>query len=302
LEIRLNRLTFWLQQDLGIDLDIQGKLISSLIAILILWALHQLIVRGIVRRIDDVRTRYRWQKTTGYLITVIAVLLVGQVWFEGIQSIATYLGLLSAGIAIALRDVITDFLGWIYLLWRKPFEVGDRIQIGDHIGDVIDQGAFQFTLMEVGNWVGAEQSTGRLLYLPNSLVFRSVLANYTKGMQYIWNEIPVLLTFESNWEKAKQLLEEIAGEIVETPNDAIEERLRRVSYKYMIQQGKLTPIVYTSVKENGILLTLRYLTEPRKRRDTSHVLWESILRRFALETDIRFVNQVAVVVAEEVRV
>jgi small-conductance mechanosensitive channel len=170
-------------------------------------------------------------------------------------------------------------------------EAGDRVEIGGVAGDVIDIGVFQFTLMEVGNWVDAEQSTGRLLHLPNALVFTSILANYTKGLQYIWNEIPLLLSFDSEWEKAKGLLEEIASELIEVPEEDIEHALRKLSNRYMFQSGKVTPIVYTSVKDQGIQITLRYLCEPRKRRDSSHILWEKILHTFAQHTDIRFVNQ-----------
>ena len=65
---------------------------------------------------------------------------------------------------------------------------------------------FMFTLMEIGNWVDADQSTGRVIHIPNGKVFKEVLANYSKGFQYIWNEIPVLVTFESNWKKAKEIL------------------------------------------------------------------------------------------------
>ncbi|NIP82375.1 MAG: mechanosensitive ion channel, partial [Gemmatimonadetes bacterium] len=90
--------------------------------------------------------------------------------------------------------------------------VGDRIQIGAHAGDVIDQRIFQFIVLEIGNWVDADQSTGRIIHIPNGLVFREPLANYTRGMQYIWNEIRVLVTFESNWKRAKQILDEIVQE------------------------------------------------------------------------------------------
>jgi small-conductance mechanosensitive channel len=280
-----------LEQNLGISPDVQVKLLNSLIVLLVVFVIYQVIVRSVIQRMSDLRTRYLWKKTLGYVFFVIAVLIIVQFWLEGAGSLATYLGLLSAGLAIALRDPITDIIGWVFIMLRRPLEVGDRVEIGGVAGDVIDQGIFQFTMMEIGNWVDAEQSTGRLLHLPNALVFNSILANYTKGLKYIWNEIPVMLSFDSDWEKAKGLLEEIAGETIEVPEEDIEHALRRLSNRYMFQSGKLTPIVYTSVKDQGILITLRYLCEPRKRRDSSHILWEKILRAFAQHPDIRFVNQ-----------
>ena len=77
---------------------------------------------------------------------------------------STFLGLLSAGVAIALKDPLVNLAGWGFIVWRKPFGIGDRIQLGDSRGDVIDQRIFMFTLMEIGNWVDAERSTGRVSY------------------------------------------------------------------------------------------------------------------------------------------
>jgi small-conductance mechanosensitive channel len=282
-----------LEQNIGIAPEVQVKLLNSLIAILIVTVIYQVLLRSIVLRMTDLRLRYRWKKALGYFFFVIGVLVVGQIWFDGIRSVATFLGLLSAGLAIALRDPITDIIGWVFILLRRPLEVGDRVEVAGVARDVIDQGLFQFTLMEIGNWVDAEQSTGRLLHLPNALVFTSVLANYSKGFMYIWNEIPLILSFDSNWEKAKELIEEIANETIEIPGGDVADALRRLSNRYMIQSGKLTPIVYTSVREQGIVITLRYLCEPRKRRDSTHALWEKILRAFAQHPDIRFVNQPA---------
>ena len=102
-------------------------------------------------------------------------------------------------------------VGWCFILIRQPFKVGDRIQIGKVAGDVIDIRFFNFQLNEIGNWVDADQSTGRIIHIPNGIVFTEPQANYTAGFQYIWNEIPVLVTFESDWKKAKQLLTDIVN-------------------------------------------------------------------------------------------
>jgi small-conductance mechanosensitive channel len=284
----LDDIVTWFESNLGLSPETQGRILSTLAAIALLWIAHQLILRGLVYRIGDQRSRYRWGKTLGYVFFLTGVLIVGPIWFAGLRSLATYLGLLSAGVAIALRDPITDLAGWAFILLQRPFEVGDRVQIGEYAGDVIDQRVFQFRLMEIGNWVDAEQSTGRILHIPNALIFSSVLANYTRGYQYIWNEIPVLLAFESNWEKAKTLLQGIAEEYCASLNATVEEEFSQASWRFNIQYGKLTPTVYTSVKETGVLLTVRYLCEPRQRRDSAQFIWESILRAFAQDPDIKF--------------
>ena len=174
----------------------------------------------------------------------------------------------------------------MFIIWRRPFALGDRIQIGPHAGDVIDVRLFQFTLNEIGNWVQADQSTGRIIHIPNGKVLTEVIANYSEGFQYIWNEIPVLVSFESDWEKAKQLLLEIVRRDSEEIARAAEHSVRETTRKFMIFYTNLTPTVYTSGHDSGVLLTLRYLCEPRQRRVTEQEIWEDILREFAKHDDI----------------
>lgn len=194
----------------------------------------------------------------------------------------------SAGLAIALKDPLTNIAGWLFITARKPFSVGDRVQIGDHAGDVIDIRLFQFTLLEIRNWVDADQSTGRIIHLPNGKVFLEAQANFSRGFQYIWNEVPVLITFESNWEKAKSILEKIVNEHAEHLSKSAEKKVKEATKKYLITYMHLTPIVYTSVRDSGVLLTMRYLCDPRKRRSSEHEIWEDTLTGFALNVDIDF--------------
>jgi small-conductance mechanosensitive channel len=280
------QLTEWLHKSIGLSPQIQDKLLLSIIIILVIWFLHRVFLRIALPRIKELSSRYRWKKTSSYIAAFLGILIIGRVWFEGTQSLVTFLGLLSAGVAIALKDLVASLVGWGFILWRQPFEVGDRVQIGNYKGDVIDIRIFQFTLMEIGNWVEADQSTGRIIHIPNGKIFTEPLANYHKGFQYIWNEIPVLITFESNWKKAKEILQRIGTEHAEHLSRSAEERIMQASRKFMIFYSALTPSVYTSVKDSGVLLTIRYLCEPRRRRDSQQAIWETILREFAQCSDI----------------
>jgi len=284
----MKNLMDWIQKVLGLNHEVQIKIFTSLIVVLILWIFYLLIVKIVSGRTENVRTRYSWRKTSSYIFIVLGIFLMGRLWFGGFQSIATYLGLLSAGIAIALKDVVSNFAGWLFIISRRPFSVGDRIQIGNYAGDVIDTRVFQFTLLEIGNWVNADQSTGRIIHVPNGMILSEVLANYSKGFQYIWNEIPVLITFESNWKKAKKILQKIADKNAEHLSKAAEKRVKEAGKKFMILYSKLTPIVYTSVKGSGVLLTIRYLCEPQHRRGSEEAIWEDILKEFARQSDIDF--------------
>jgi small-conductance mechanosensitive channel len=281
-------LTNWIENLFGVTSGTQQKLLISLGIIIILALFRAVILRIIWKRTEDVPFRYRWQKTTTYITVIIGFFLVARVWFAGIQSLATFIGLITAGLAIALKDLVASFAGWIFILWRRPFLVGDRIEIGTYRGDVIDVRVFKFSLMEIGNWVDAEQSTGRIVHVPNSLVLTDVLANYSQGFRFIWHEIPVLLTFESNWQKAKKILLDIANKSALHLSTEAEKRIKEASKKYMVFYTTLTPTVYTTVKDSGVLLTIRYMIEPRKRRGSEQEIWETILSEFSKNNDIDF--------------
>lgn len=284
----MDQITTWLQDTFGLSPIIQQRLLASAVAVAVIWAIRRLFLTIVYRRMADLTSRYRVRKTSLYVAVPIGILVVGRIWFEGLQSVATFLGLLTAGLAIALKDLVVNLAGWGFILWRRPFQVGDRIQIGEHRGDVIDLRIFQFTLMEIGNWVHAEQSTGRIIHVPNGRVLSEVLANYSRGFQYIWNEIPVLVTFESNWRKAKEILRRIAARESEATSEKAHQMVAEASQKFLISYSKLTPTVYTSVQDCGVLLTLRYLCMPRGRRGSTEAIWEEILEAFAECDDIDF--------------
>jgi small-conductance mechanosensitive channel len=281
-------LSQWIQDTFGLSEVVVSRILASLVAVLLIWLTRRLILSVVWRRLDDVKVRYRWRKSTTYVLVPIGILVIGRIWFEGIGSVATYLGLLSAGLAIALKDLVVNLAGWAFILWRRPFDVGDRIQIGDHAGDVIDLRIFQFTVLEIGNWVDADQSTGRIIHIPNGTVLSEPLANFTRGFTYIWNELPILVTFESDWRRAKALLLDIAVKHAAHLSDEAKSQIQRVSRRFMIFYSTLTPTVYTSVADSGVMLTVRYLCDPRKRRGSAEAIWEDVLEAFAKEDGIDF--------------
>jgi len=268
--------------------ELQSRLLRSLFLVLLVAVVRWTILRILNRNVDDARILYRWRKSVTYASVAIGIVLVGRIWFQGFQSLSTFLGLLSAGLAIALQDPIVNLAGWIFIVLRQPFGVGDRIQIGEHRGDVIDIRVFQFTLLEIGNWVDADQSTGRIIHIPNGKVFREAQANYTRAFEFIWNEIPVLVTFESDWRKAKSLLSEIARRHAAHLTQDAESRIRKAAQQFMIFYRHLDPIVYTNVLDSGVNLTIRYLCDPRRRRATADAIWEDVLDAFATCDDVDF--------------
>ena len=262
-----------------------AEIIASLAVIIGLVILRWLILHYVHRKVDDPEMWFRAKRIATYTATFIAVITLAWIWFDAFGSLSTYLGLVSAGIAIALSDLLKNMAGWVYILGRRPFRIGDRIEIGDVAGDVVDIRLFRFSLIEIGNWVHADQSTGRLAHVPNGMVFTTTVANYTEGFEHIWHEIPVLITFESNWQKAKSILrEEIDG--ASNFDGMDRDRIRKAAREYQIKIGTLTPIVYLNVRESGVELTGRLLAPARERRLVDDTVWSHVLQRFAEEGDI----------------
>jgi small-conductance mechanosensitive channel len=284
----MEEITNSLQEAIGISPDTQIKIIKSILIFLVLGIIRFAILKIVWRITEEPKSRYTWKRSVSFTVGLLTILLIGAVWIEAIGQFGAFLGLLTAGLAIALKDPLTNIAGWIFILTRQPFKLGDRVQIGDQAGDVIDIRLFQFTLLEIGNWVDADQSTGRIIHIPNGIVFTKSQANYSTGFNYIWNELQVLVTFESNWQMAKEILQKIVSHHAESLSSDAERKIIEASKKYMIFYQYLTPIVYTSVQESGVLLTMRYICEPRKRRGTEHAIWEDVMKEFAQHKDIEF--------------
>ena len=271
----------------GLGPQLTRDLLLTAILIAVLWGGRQ-IVLGLVRRrtSDDPRRLYQWRKGTTYAAMAVSVLALIWIWTDAIGSLGTFLGLLTAGVAIALKDPLVDLAGWAFVLWRRPFATGDRITIRQHTGDVIDQRVFQFTLLEVGTATGAGQSTGRIVHVPNGWVFSDSVTNHTGTFAYVWHEVAVVVTFESDWRAAKQILLDVAHECADHLSEDAERTLRRAAREYFIFYSKLTPTVYTSVVGEGVQLTVRYLVAPRRVRGSEQDVWEAVLDRFAERDDV----------------
>ena len=252
---------------LGITSDALWRAVGTA-AVLLLWpVVRRLSRRLIVRAIDDPGSRYSMTRATSFAVGAVAFIIIARLWIQGIAGIATYFGLLSAGVAIALQDPLTNLAGWLFILIRRPF---------------------RFLMLEVGNWVHADQGTGRLLHVPNGAVFKNTIANYDEAFGYIWNELEVTITFESDWRAAKKALEGILTDQSEEIDDAVRQRIDEAAHVLHIRMPKLTPVVWTSVVEHGVVLTMRHLCKPRLRRSSTSQIWEKVLEAFAAMDDVDF--------------
>ena len=264
--------------DIGIQGGATAQVAATVIFAVCVLTMRWLIIRTAIQRHLDPEKLFQVRKLSLYLASALVFGATLWIWSENIEDVGTFLGLASAGIAIALADVFLNLAGWIYIVLRRPFKAGDRIQVGDHIGDVIDIRIVRFTLFEIGNWVDADQPTGRLIHLPNATLFRQSMSNYTEGFEHIWHEISVVVTFESDWRRAEAMLRTILdGHHMTEEQVHAEMELEVASQRYLIRARDLHPTTYVDIEDSGVELTGRLLIHPRERRAVHDQLVREIL-------------------------
>jgi small-conductance mechanosensitive channel len=287
--------------------EVQGalaRIIASLtsggtlekIAILILiafglYALSRLLRRGIDAHIEDINQRHQLRKVVTYVFWIALAVIAVALFAErlALTDISTILGLLAAAVTIALADVVRSLAGWIYINSRRGVEIGSRVEVDGVIGDVIDIGLLKTTLLEVGEpLVHAMQSTGRIVTVPNSVFLnKNVVASATVN-PLVWQEIQILVTFESDWKRAREIMQEVATELYEEIVPDLQAGFRKLEREFAFRLGSTAPIVYTEIAASGVLLTLRNLTPVRRRRSMVDRISTTILDRFATEPAVEF--------------
>jgi small-conductance mechanosensitive channel len=259
----------------------------SLAVLATILLVRWLLLRVLHAQIDQPATWYRVRKTANWVTAAVVVVALGTVWAGALGTFVTVFALAAAGLAISLGEVIRNLAGGVYVSLRRPLRVGDRVEIDEYAGDVVSTGPLAFHLLEIRNWVDADQSTGRVLHVPNSLLFTRPLANFGAAMSWIWHEVTVPLTFESDWRRARDVLEEVVGRHApDVDPEVAAARLREASRHFLITYKRFSPAVYVDADERGVRLTARLLCDIRGRRAVTDAIWRDLLEAYADEPGI----------------
>jgi len=265
---------------------VHGNILWSLVVLAAVYFLGRFTEHALLRSATDLEGRHKIRRAVTWGKAIAVFVCLAFIWGSGTQNLGLFFGILGAGVALSLQETLLCLAGCALIVIKKPFDVGDRIELAGQVGDVIDIRAFQTSLLEVGNWVAADQSTGRIINVPNSAVFRGLSANYTKGFPFIWNEQTIVVTFESDWKRAKEIILKQAQEEAEKIEGEVRKQIEQMRQHYAIRYDRLSPMVYTQIGEHGVALTLRYLCPVRKRRGTTHMINEGVLEDLADEKQI----------------
>jgi small-conductance mechanosensitive channel len=265
--------TWLIQQD--------SRIFSTAALGLALYTVMRVSEWAVQRTLSDERRRYTIRKIIRYTVAAVFGVSVIEIWVQWLQGLLLILGATSAGLAIALAPVIVSIAGWLLITSSNLFKVGDRIQLGGVIGDVTDVGILRTSLLEIGNWVGADQLSGRVVTVTNAAVFKDPVFNYTQGAPYIWDEFTVPIAYGPHWEEAQStMLDAVADYARETAIPA-KIALQQLPGMSFIESPDTAAQVFISLTEHWVACTLRYVVHARSRRPVKHRLQVQVLRALA---------------------
>ncbi|MFZ1268941.1 MAG: mechanosensitive ion channel domain-containing protein [Anaerolineae bacterium] len=263
--------------------DFFRKLILSVIIWVAQAIIRHILLSYVVNRISDNSPHfYTTRKITTYAITISTFLLLFGIWIQRLSDLSVALGILAAGLAFALQEVIGSVAGWITIVSGKPFTIGDRIETGGIRGDVVDIGVLRTTLMEIGNWLGGDHNTGRIVTLSNAFLFKEPLYNYSAHLPFVWDEIKVPVTYESDWKKAIEIMEKAVIEhpIYQQLLPIAEKQRREVRRKLALKMTPLEPRTYMKITDNWIELGLVYPVDTDLRRSFRSEISQQLLTEY----------------------
>ena len=187
--------------------DLYRKLIYTVLVLVIQGIFRLIVDKYIVNRKKEFSSSiYAVRKVIRYVIAAIALIVIYAIWVDQMGDFSVALGIMAAGLAFALQEVIGSFAGWLTIISGNPFKIGDRIDTGGIQGDVVDIGILRTTIMEIGKWLDGDHNTGRIVTLSNAFIFKEPLFSYSVHLHYIWDEIRIPVPYEADWKNAMEIM------------------------------------------------------------------------------------------------
>jgi len=265
--------------------------LGSIAVILLAPAIYYIYASYLRRKVTDRGENFRRRNAFKTLLVVFSALIIGLLWARLLQHASTFLGIIGAGLAIALREPLLSIAGRIAILAGHMYSVGDRIQLNQMSGDVIDVGLFYTRMMEVGNWIDADQVTGRIVQFANSQVFGTAIFNYTETFSYIWDQVKLPITYKSNTEAASQILLDVGNEYTREFLQGAEAQMEEMRRYFLVPSLELNPNVFLKVTDNWLELSMRYIVDPKQRRTATNFIYTEVYKRIQRREDIQIASE-----------
>ena len=252
--------------------------IISTLSVLVIFYLLKIIGRKIIQKLTSGRREFVSNHAYQVVLNILEVLILIIIWDEYIKGLMTLISVISAAMTIALRDFILNFFCGIYIKFKKPFKVEDRIQIGDIKGDVMSTSTFSFEILEVSTKEDNGQSTGIVIHYPNSSIISGPVKNINKGFKYIWDEMIIKIEIDCDLANNKKEIYKIVNSLDTVKNipRKMKNQIDDVNTTNRVYFNKFDPIIYTKIVDNHVELALRFLMHPKKARYIESFIWNKI--------------------------
>jgi small-conductance mechanosensitive channel len=276
----------------GLNVDNGKKFLFSVVFILVIWLAGRGLKRFTRAGIRRNERRAFWiRQAISIAIALINVVGLLSIWFDDPARLATAVGFFTAGLAFALQRVVTAFAGYMLILRGRTFNVGDRITMGGIRGDVIGLGFLQTVIMEMGQppevqsadpamWVQSRQYSGRIVTVSNAKVFEEPVYNYTRDFPFIWEEMHIPISYDSDRRRAEQIILDAVRAHVRNIADLGEDAIDELERRYFVKRSDLGPRVYLRLTDNWIELSARFIVEVHGIRDIKNEISRKILDEF----------------------
>lgn len=263
-------------------LPLVKKLVLGAAMISIVLFLNRLLRKILVNRIDNRASAYNLKSLINFLSFILIFLIALSLIFSNWYATLVSFGVVSLILGLALQNPLTSLFGWVYLLLRKPYEVGDRIKIGNVYGDVMNVGYFDTTLWEFrGDYLSGDHPSGRIIKYANSRIFSEYVVNYSWPLfPFIWTEVKFYVTYNSDFNFISSRVTEIAEKEIGEAMMRRVKRLKKILADSMIQKLEIKErpsVIFTAPDNTWIEVTVRFLVEPKNIGPTKSLLFTHIM-------------------------
>ena len=254
-----------------------AKLGFAVLGILVIHAVFRLLEQKLPTHFRELDARYRVRKFVVFAGYIVGIVFITLLFADRLGRVSFALGVAGAGLVVSLQDVITGFAGWVAISYLNLYKAGDRIQIGETTGDVIDISFMRTEIVETGNWVSNDLYNGRVVRIPNSTALKGPVFNFSQGFRFVWDEIKVPLTGDSNHLLAREMLLRIADEAVAGYLEEAETSWGEVTYNFRIANISLAPTATLIVNGGSLEFTVSYIVDYTNRTAMQDRLFSKIV-------------------------
>jgi small-conductance mechanosensitive channel len=263
-----------------------GFIIGLLLAISELWR------KATFRYITDPRRRNQFMVLRRVILWSLIALIVAIAFASELGAITTFAGLLTAGIAVALQNVILSIAGYFFLIGKYGVRVGDRVQVSGITGDVVDIGLVRLHLIEVAG-ASSPRPTGRAVVFSNSVVFQAGAGLFKQipGTSFQWHEITLTLGLESNYQSVEKRMIEAVKKVSAGYRDSLEAQVRNLERSlHTVRLGSLDPESRLRMTSDGLEVIIRYPVDLATAAEIDDRITREVLEAIGREPKLRLIS------------